>query len=144
MSDNSSSFHTNPETPNQSTNVSRDVHTGTSTDAQNNTPRDVNADTLSSLQNSKMNSSNINKTNISSHSLFRNKWGRGAGGTYDRIASNFPHQYPDGDICFVIDHVTKKPLVAWASESNGKRGKKQNYCLSVWICPSFTFCKFRI
>jgi len=44
VSDNSSSFHTNPETPNQSTNVSRDIHTDTSTDAQNNTPRDMNAD----------------------------------------------------------------------------------------------------
>ena len=53
VSDNFSSFHTNPETPNQSTNVSHDVHTGTSSNAQNNTPPGVNADTLSSLLNSK-------------------------------------------------------------------------------------------
>jgi len=41
----------------------------------------------------------------------------------------FSHQYPDGDICFDIYHVTKKPLMAWASEANGKRARNKTIVL---------------
>ena len=35
----------------------------------------------------------------------------------------------------------KKPLVSWASQQNGKKGKKKYYCLGTWIRPHFTICK---
>ena len=66
------------------------------------------------------------------------------GSTIDLSAFKDPERYPDGDICFHIQNVTKKPRMAWSSEENGKKNNKKHYCLGVWVCPGFDTCMHRI
>ena len=76
-------------------------------------------------------------------SVFFTKW-VSQGRAMDLYASKHPYEYPDGEVIFIVENVTTKPLLSWASQENGRMGHKKYYCLGQWICAHFRICKHSI